>query len=83
MSNPLAVILAFDAKSKKWGRYKWDNNDKKLVLMKKYYDSTHAMLAIDTYDRYLKNDFNKEEIEKYRLALAFLSQSAYSTQETR
>ena len=41
------------------------------------------MLAIDTYDRYLKNDFNKEEIEKYRLALAFLSQSAYSTQETR
>lgn len=52
MSNPLAVILAFDAKSKKWGRYKWDNNDKKLVLMKEYYDSTHAMLAIDTYDRY-------------------------------
>lgn len=80
MSNPLAVILAFDAKSKKWGRYKWDNNDKKLVLMKEYYDSTHAMLA---YDRYLKNDFNKEEIEKYRLALAFFSQSAYSTQETR
>lgn len=60
--------------------YKWDNNDKKLVLMKEYYGSTHAMLAIDTYDRYLKNDFNKEEIEKYQLALAFLSQSAYSTQ---
>lgn len=32
MSNPLAVILAFDAKNKKWGRYKWDNNDKKLVF---------------------------------------------------
>ena len=77
MSNQLAVIIAFDAESKKWGRYNW-NDDEKLVLAKEFYDEVHTMLAIDNFDRYFKEGLNENEIKKIQnLVLAFLSQSAY------
>ena len=78
MSNQLAVIIAFDAESKKWGRYNWNNDDEKLVLAKEFHDEVHTMLAIDNYDRYFKEGLNENEIKKIQnLVLAFLSQSAY------